>query len=563
MQDVTQDLINNIRDNVIGEGQLFMTPFGKRPLTYADYTASGRSLKFIEDFIQDHVLPYYANTHSESSATGRQSTVFREQARHLIRKSLNTSDEDAVIFCGSGATAAIHKLIDILNLRLPANLDDRYDLSRLIPDQDRPVVFIGPYEHHSNELPWRESIVELVSIPFSKKGGIDLEKLEEALITYADRSLKIGSFSAASNVTGLLSDVQTISRLLHRHDALSFWDYAAAGPYVPIDVTGIQDDQGDSGLDALYISPHKFIGGPGTPGILTVKRRLLTNRVPAVPGGGTVSYVTPEKHTYLPAGERREEGGTPAIVESIRAGLVFQLKDAVGPENIEKLEHHMVQTVIKRWSQNPNIEILGDTEAPRTSIVSFQVIWKGKPLHYGFVVALLNDLFGIQVRGGCSCAGPYGHELLNLGQDYSDAIEQAVADGFPILKLGWVRLNFNYFIGTETFEYLMRAVELIAEYGWKLHNHYKYDRQSAIWVCRSGHVPACLDLNQISFESGAFSPPPKECLGGGRPLKDYLEIAEDILQQAEVREGDPVDALPDAIEQLRWFSLPKDAAPNA
>lgn len=225
----------------------------------------------------------------------------------MIRKSVKGGDEDAVIFCGAGATGAIQKLIDILNLRIPANLEDQYDFSARIRTRERPVVFVGPYEHHSNELAWRESIADMVAIPLDKAGGIDQDTLQAELKKYAGRKVKIGSFSAASNVTGLLSDVRGISRILHAHGALAFWDYAAAGPYVDIDVTGAADELGDSSIDALYLSPHKFIGGPGTPGVLVIKRRLLTNRVPSVPGGGTVSYVSPESHTYHQAG--RPGGG--------------------------------------------------------------------------------------------------------------------------------------------------------------------------------------------------------------------------------------------------------------
>ena len=557
------NLIEQIRQSVIGEGRLLPTPFGLKPLIYSDYTASGRSLSFIEDYIRENVLPFYANTHSEASATGRQTTAFREQARGLIRKSLNASDDHAVIFCGSGATAAIQKTVDILNLRIPLNLDDSYGFSAQIHPDDRPVVFVGPYEHHSNELAWRESIVDMVAIPLDDKGGIDQTILQRELIKYADRKLKFGSFSAASNVTGLLSDVKTITRLLHHHGALSFWDFAAAAPYVTIDVTGVQDEDGDSAIDALFLSPHKFVGGPGTPGVLVIKRNLLTNKVPSVPGGGTVSYVSPEGHQYYPAGEHREEGGTPGIIESIRAGMVFQLKDAVGAPTIERLEQDMVTKAIKRWSQNPNIFILGDLEASRTSILSFLILWQGKPLHFGFVDALINDLFGIQVRGGCSCAGPYGHELLAIDRDHSRAITDAVDAGYSILKPGWVRLNFNYFIGDDTFDYLLRAVELIAEHGWKLLDKYNYDADRGIWVCTESQTPALCDLGQITFDMGGFQSPNTCCYGQKQPLSTYLALAEDLLTDPdlvgkEFTKAKPTPLLPEKYEALRWFGLPCD-----
>src|ERR1043166_3231088 len=263
-------------------------------------------------------MPLYANTHTESSGTGRQTTAFREAARAIIHRAVGGGADDLVIFTGSGATGAINKLTDILNLRIPRDLDTRYSLSRQIPADQRPVVFIGPFEHHSNELPWRESIACVRVIQEDGDGHIDLEHLERELVRHADRPLKIGSFSAASNVTGIASDTRAIATLLHRHGAYSFWDYAAAGPYVAIEMNG--GDAADAGAakDAVFISPHKFIGGPGTPGVLVAKRELFRNRVPSVPGGGTVQYVNPLEHVYVEDVEHREEGGTPAIVESIR-----------------------------------------------------------------------------------------------------------------------------------------------------------------------------------------------------------------------------------------------------
>lgn len=554
MDEQTKLLLENIRSSVIGEGKLYHTWVGLRPMIYADYTASGRGLAFIEDYIQKHVLPFYANTHTESSATGFQSTSFREQARSIIKKSLNADDNYAVIFSGTGATAAINKMINILGIKIPVKLNDKYGFCKSIKDDDRPVIFIGPYEHHSNELPWRETIADVVAIPLDEDGGIDTDKLQQSLLKYKSRKLKIGSFSAASNVTGMLSDVKKIAKILHENDALSFWDYAAAAPYVPINVQG--DVGEDNSLDAIFISPHKFIGGPGTPGLLVVKNELLQNTVPSLPGGGTVSYVSANEHTYIPAGEHREEGGTPGIVEAIRAGLVFQLKDAVGAATIKELEEDKVVRAIERWSKNPNIQILGNLEAPRTSIVSFLIKWKDKPLHFDFVVALLNDLFGIQVRGGCSCAGPYGHELLEVSPAFSQDIKKTLEMGNTILKVGWVRLNFNYFIDEDTFEYLLSAVEIIAEHGWKMHNLYIYDKCRQAWRVKDNHQLKISDLNDISYDDGFFSVSPPEMGGCCLPLSDYLEKAVSIMTLAEEAPPPKEHKLANDLECLRWFSLP-------
>ncbi|PLW69292.1 aminotransferase class V-fold PLP-dependent enzyme [Pseudohalioglobus lutimaris] len=545
-------LIERIRNDVIGARQPLATPFGEKPLVYADYTASGRALGFIEDYIRNHVLPWYANTHSEASFTGAQTTALREQARQQIRLAVNGSVEDQVIFCGPGATAAINKIIDILNLRLPRDLADRCQLEQHIPDSERPVVFIGPYEHHSNELPWRESIAEVISIPLTREGQLDLEVLAAQLRATAGRGLRIGSFSAGSNVTGIKTDVAAVTALLKANGVLAFWDYAAAAPYVGIDM------QGEYPLDAVFISPHKFVGGPGTPGILVVNRNLLNNSVPAVVGGGTVAYVTPLDHLYTEDRERREEGGTPAIVESIRAGLVFKLQQEVGIAEIEAREHDFVQRATARFSRCPHVEILGNPEAPRLSITSLRIRHGDKDLHYGFVVALLNDLFGLQVRGGCSCAGPYGHSLLGMDMAFSRAIEQEIGRGVTMMRPGWVRLNFNYFLDEQEFEYLLRAVELVAEHGWRLLPYYQFDFACGAWRYQGRPTQLLTRLDDWQFDALAAA---DDAAAPRRlELEGYCEQAEMELTRTH-REGERhALELSEQCERLRWFLLPQEAA---
>ena len=552
------DLIETIRESVIGNHHVVPGPFGPRRVIYADYTASGRSVAFIEDYIRDVVLPLYANTHTESSGTGLQTTKLREDAREIIRGSLNASDEHAVLFVGSGCTGAIDRMIRVLGLSLPRSLDDRYGLAEMIPEDERPVVFIGPFEHHSNELPWRESIADVVKIGEDRDGHIDQAQLERELERYAERPLKIGSFSAASNVTGILSDTHGIAELLHAHGALSFWDFAAAAPYVGIDMSPA--DRPDAYKDAIFLSTHKIIGGPGTPGLLVARKSLFTNEVPGVPGGGTVAFVQPDSHEYLTDIEHREEGGTPAIVESIRAGLVFQLKDAVGADRIRKLEEGFIERAIASWEQNPAIEILGNHDAERLSIVSFVVKHEGVYLHHNFVVALLNDLFGIQSRGGCSCAGPYGHSLLGIDHEHSDSIVHEVVLGCEGIKPGWIRVNFNYFISEAVFQYIVDAVHLVATHGWKLLPWYRLNLETATWDHIDGRSSAAFSLNDITYGDGAMHYRADASLASDDVLAAYLDEAERIFDAVDLSSApaQPPLEVTANVEDLRWFLLPDE-----
>ena len=544
-------LIDTLRQQVIGRDTTIQTPFGERPLIYCDHTASGRSLTSIENAITRDVLPHYANTHSEASHTGRHTGQLREWARQTVKKVINAGPEDALIFCGSGATGAVNTLVHLLGLK---SVDIQPSDS---PDETpaRPLVLIGPYEHHSNELPWRETAADVIRIPLDAAGGIDQGALTETLQQHRDRSLVIGSFSAASNVTGIQSDVQGITQILKLHGALAVWDYAAGAPYLPINM-----NREDAPLDAVFFSPHKFIGGPGSSGVLAVKRHLLKNTVPTQIGGGTVRYVTPEWHEWHPEPEHREEGGTPGIIESIRGAMAISIPKQVGYEVIAEREKQHVEQARARLKEAPGLELLGPANADRLPIFSLRFRSDKGELHYGFVVRLLNDLFGIQARGGCSCAGPYGHTLLDLTPEHSEALATEVRRGFGCLRPGWVRFNLHWLSTEEEVDYVLSAMTLIARWGRRLLPSYSLDTKTGLWQHRDFQEapPASLGnfiLPKLPEASSSKCPLPAE----------LLDIAEQTLSSGaphhhheHATEAHQRTPWPNKAEALCWFLRPHE-----
>lgn len=535
----SDELIALIRESVIGERDPIAGPFGARPLIYLDYIASGRSLSFLEDAIRERVLPVYGNTHTETSYTGREATALREEARRTIARAVGADERHAVIFAGNGATAAVDRLVR--GMRIEA-------LSRsTVP----PVVFVGPYEHHSNDLPWRESGARIERIQLGEDGRIDLGHLAERLAAHEGDALKIGAFSAASNVTGVRTDLTAVARLLHAHGAVFVCDFAAAAPYVPM---RLQLEAGDpaAAIDAIVYSSHKFIGGPGASGVLVADKALFTATRPGVIGGGTVSYVTADRHVYVTDIERREEAGTPGIVGDIRAGAVAALKEAVGAEEIERRESAMIRQVVARMTEAPGVELLGPRQAERIGALSFNIRVEGRLLHYGFVVALLNDLFGIQARGGCSCAGPYAHELLAISEGRARRHEDAVRAGHGLLRPGWVRIGVNYFYDDETLDYIVDAILFIHDNGLKFLADYHADVGAGVWKYHRSAEESRLSLGD--FWRGRT----EERCGKMQELKTFLREAEALAAAREAPAPRRRALLAPELEELRDFWMPEE-----
>lgn len=557
-----------VRRNEIGRRARVETPFGRRLICYADLTATGRYLHFVESWIR-RIEPYYANTHTAVSSTGRMMTKLREEARGVIRRSVNAGEDDRVLFVGAGATEAVNQLVGLLGLRISEPLEREYGLSRAIPAERRPVVIVGPYEHHSNELPWLESVADLVEVGLDGHGAVDLSDLEAKLARYAERPLKIGSFSAASNVTGVLSDVCGLARILHRHGAYACFDYAAAAPYAPIDM---HPADADERIDALFVSAHKFIGGPQASGVLVAHRDLFRSRTPERPGGGTVNFVSgPARDAvdYVSSLEEREEGGTPAIVGDLRAGAAFLVKDMLGAEAILAHEIALASRVMKRLAQHPRIRLLGSADLPRLAIVSFNI----NGLHHDFASALLDHLFGIQNRAGCACAGPYGHRLLGIDPAQSERYRAQIARGLNGIKPGWVRLSIPFFASEADVEFILSAVEFVAEHGREFVPAYALDWHDGVWRHRERPVPG---EHPIEFTAAALEEAARSCgtwdhesplseaqltAERARYFDQAYRAAETMCARAQV---DPPAWNPPSgraeIDALRWFDYVHVAA---
>lgn len=566
----------SLRNEIIGVDAAVTTPFGERLMVYCDYTASGRSLRFVEAYLL-RLQRHYANSHTEDDISGRSMTRILHRAEQFIKEAVNAGPEGRIVSVGFGSTAAIDRLQRIVGTALPpatremifslvrehAGPERAADLERFVESR-RPVVFIGPYEHHSNELTWREGLCTVVVVRLGRDGGIDLAHLEELLRDprYLGRP-RIGSFSAASNVTGLISPVRELAAMLHRHGATACFDYAASAPYVRIDMNPAPGPAGeDARLDAIFISPHKFVGGPGSSGILVFNERIYRKDLaPSTSGGGTVAYVGRRGHDFFDDVEEREKAGTPGVLQTVKAALAFLVKDEVSVEAIERREQELLRRAFAKWRAQPLLEIMGEADpARRIGVVSFNVRAEdGRHLHPKFVTVLLNDLFGIQSRAGCSCAGPYGHELLGIDETVSERYRAAVRQGYCGIKPGWCRVGFHYTMDDTDADYLIEAVDFVARRGRRFLPLYRFDLESGAWA--HGRDPmAYADLSLEDAFRGGEEPPcrPLPASVRRRLYRAYLGEAEALAAELSRSAPKPGGALPEGMAELQFFELPPE-----
>ena len=459
-------LVAALSDGLIGKDALVHGPYGPRPLVYADYVASGRALMQVERFMLEQVLPYYANSHTEASYCGGFITRLRREARAAIARCCGATAEHAVIFVGSGATAGLNRLVHLFGVDAAVRAG-------------KPVrIILGPYEHHSNILPWRECGAEVVVVAEGPQGGPDLAALDEALQT-ADDALVICAFSAASNVTGIVTDVPAITRRVKQAGAKMLWDYAGGAPYLPVQLS----PTAEAPIDAIVFSPHKFLGGPGASGVLIVRRDAVVTTTPTWPGGGTVKFVSPQSHDYSDSLESREEAGTPNVVGDIRAALAVLVKDALGATFLRERQAALVERALARWRDAPNLELLGSLTPRRLPIFSFRVHnGRGGYVHQQLITRMLSDRFGIQARGGCACAGPYVHHLLDIDAEHSETLRQAILAGQEIEKPGFTRLNLSVLLSDDKVDFILDSVRALAADAAQFEPRYTFDPGRAIFT---------------------------------------------------------------------------------
>jgi selenocysteine lyase/cysteine desulfurase len=466
------------RDNIIGIEQEFESPYGLQKIIYTDWTASGRLYRPIEEKLTNDFGPFVANTHTETTVSGTAMTKSYHHARNIIKKHVNANSDDVLITDGTGMTGVVNKFQRILGLKIPENLKDFIN----IPDEKKPIVFISHMEHHSNQTSWLETIADVEVIPSCEDGLFSIENLAVLLEKYKNRIYKIASITSCSNVTGIKTPYHQVAKLMHQNNGVCFVDFACSGPYVKIDM---HPEDSESYLDAIFFSPHKFLGGPGTSGVLVFNKKLYHNMVPDCPGGGTVSWTNPwGEHKYIDNIEDREDGGTPGFLQVIKTALAIQLKDQMGIENILNREHEIVEDVFESLGNIPNIKILAGQHHDRLGVVSFFI----EDLHFNLGVKLLNDKFGIQTRGGCSCAGTYGHFLLHVDQETSNKLIDEISLGDLIKKPGWIRMSIHPTTTTAEIEYVCNSIKSLAESHKSWSFDYEYNKDTNEFIHKNANT---------------------------------------------------------------------------
>ncbi|MBF2707705.1 aminotransferase class V-fold PLP-dependent enzyme [Flavobacterium soyangense] len=464
----SEQYFQEFRRNIIGIDQEFVSPYGTQKIIYTDWTASGRLYRPIEKKMINDFGPFVANTHTETTVSGTAMTMAYNKARNIIKTHVNASIDDVLITDGTGMTGVVNKFQRILGLKIPENLKDYIS----IPADKKPVVFISHMEHHSNQTSWLETIADVEVIPSCEEGLFSLENLAKLLEKYKDRSFKIASITSCSNVTGIKTPFHAAAKLMHQNNGLCFVDFACSGPYVAIDM---HPEDPESFLDAIFFSPHKFLGGPGTSGVLVFNKKLYQNLIPDNPGGGTVSWTNPwGEHKYIDNIEDREDGGTPGFLQVIKTALVIQLKEKMGVENILKREHEIVDSIFSSLGNISKIKILAAQHQDRLGVISFYI----DNLHFNLGVKLLNDKFGIQTRGGCSCAGTYGHYLLNVNEETSHNLVCQIDSGDLTLKPGWIRMSIHPTTTNEEIKFVCESIKALAENHEAWSKDYNYDKNS-------------------------------------------------------------------------------------
>jgi len=453
------------RENIVGWDKTFSSPYGEKRIVYADWIASGRLYKPIEDKIKDVFGPLVGNTHSESSETGTSMTHAYHHAHEIIKKHCNAGKDDVILTAGSGMTGLICKFQRLLGLKIPEQLSDYLHL----PEELRPVVFVTHMEHHSNQTTWLETIADVVVISPNNEGLVDLNNLEKKLEKHKNRKLKIGAFTACSNVTGIETHYHQMAKIMHRHNGYCFIDFAASAPYVKMDMHPADPEEK---LDAIFFSPHKFLGGPGSSGVMIFDSQLYTNKVPDQPGGGTVDWTNPwGQHKFVSNIEAREDGGTPAFLQAIKAALSIKLKEEMNIERMRAREEELVNIAFTELKKIRGLHILAGHVQKRLGAISFYV----EDIHYNLLVKLLNDRYGIQVRGGCSCAGTYGHYLLHVDPLRSKQITDKINEGDLSEKPGWVRMSIHPTMTDEELYFITNAIDEIVKNIEMWQNDYSYD----------------------------------------------------------------------------------------